>query len=535
MSGASSHLAILSFTEMATSISEIQQVHAYLLKTGVFYSNTFSSNKLISFAISNPDPITLSYAHSIFTHITSPNSFSYNSLLRAYANSLTPQNALFLFCHMLQGPVFPDKYTFTFALKACAGFGGVEEGRQIHGLALKLGLGFDVFVANTSINFYGKSGYFEVARNLLDRMTNRDVISWNALLSAYIEKGFIRSARGFFDEMEQRNTESWNFMISGYLSSGLLEEAKSIFDAMPVKDVVSWNSMITGYAHASCFGEALKLFKDMQREKVRPDSFTLVNVLSACAHLGALGQGEWIHGYIDKNGIGTNGFIATALVDMYSKCGNIDKALNVFRNASKKDISTWNSIIVGLGMHGFGENALDTFLEMLEEGFEPNEVTFISVLSACSRSGLLNEGRKMFQLMVDDYGIEPTIEHYGCMVDLLGRVGLLEEALELVETMPLQEAHVLWESLLSACKNHGNVEMAEDVARKLLELNPQDSAGYVQLSNMYAALKRWDDVSNVRRKMKALKINKEPGCSMIEVNGVVHEFLAGEGLILEQI
>ncbi|KAE8704542.1 Pentatricopeptide repeat-containing protein [Hibiscus syriacus] len=528
-------LSILSFTEMASSISEIHQAHAQLLKTGDFYRNTLASNKLISFAVSNPDPNTLSYAHSVLTHITTPNSFSYNSLLRAYANSLTPQNALFLFCQMLQGPVFPDKYSFTFALKACAAFGGVEEGRQIHGQALKLGIGFDVFVANTLIGVYSRSGCFGVARILLDKMTNRDVISWNALLSAYIEKGFISSARRIFDEMEQRNIESWNFMISGYLSHGLLEEAKSIFDSMPVKDVVSWNAMITGYAHASCFGEVLKLFEDMQRKKVRPDSCTLVNVLSACAHLGALGQGEWIHGYIDKNGIGIYGFIATALVDMYSKCGNIEKALNVFRNASKTDISTWNSIIVGLGMHGFGEKALDAFSEMLAEGFEPNEVTFIAVLSACSRSGLLNEGHKMFRLMVDDYGIEPTIEHYGCMVDLLGRVGLLEEALELLETRPLQEAHVLWESLLSACKNHGNLKMAEDVARRLLELNLQDSAGYVQLSNAYAALKRWDDVSNVRQKMKALKINKEPGCSMIEVDGVVQEFLAGEGLIIEQI
>ncbi|XP_022720360.1 pentatricopeptide repeat-containing protein At4g18840-like [Durio zibethinus] len=535
MSGTLSQPPILSFTEMATSISEIHQAHAHLLKTGLFYSNTFASNKLISFAVTNPDPTTLSYAHSVFTHITNPNSFSYNSLIRAYANSRTPQNALFLFRQMLEGLVFPDKYSFTFVLKACAGFGGVQEGRQIHAQVLKMGIGFDVFVANTLIHVYGKSGYFGVARNLLDRMTNRDVVSWNALLSAYIETGFIRLARDFFDEMEERNVESWNFMISGYLNNGLLEEARSIFDRMPAKDAVSWNVMITGYAHTSCFGEVLLLFEDMQREEVRPDNCTLVNLLSACAHLGALGQGEWIHAYIGKNGIGTNGFVATALVDMYSKCGNIGKALNVFRNASQKDISTWNSIIVGLGMHGFGENALETFSEMLAQGFEPNEVTFIAVLSACSRAGLLNEGRHMFQLMVDDYGIQPTIEHYGCMVDLLGRVGLLEEALDLVETRALKEAPVLWESLLSACKNHGNVEMAEHVARKLLELNPQDSAGYVQLSNTYAALKRWDDVLKVRKKMKALKINKEPGCSMIEVYGAVHEFLAGEGMSLDQI
>lgn len=535
MSGTLSQQPILNFTEMATSISEIHQAHAHLLKTGTFHDNTFASNKLIAFAVKNPDPVTLSYAHSVLSHINDPNSFSYNSLIRGYANGPTAQNAIFLFHQMLEGPVFPDKYSFTFVLKACAGFGGLEEGRQIHGQVLKMGIGCDVFVANTLIHMYGKSGYFGAARNMLDRMTNRDIVSWNALLSAYIETGFIGLARGFFDEMEERNVESWNFMISGYLSTGLVEEARSIFDRMPVKDVVSWNAMITGYAHTSCFSEVLVLFEDMQREEVRPDNCTLVNVLSACAHLGALGQGEWIHAYIDKNGIGTNGFVATALVDMYSKCGNIGKALNVFRNASQKDISTWNSIIVGLGMHGLGENALETFSEMLADGFEPNEVTLIAVLSACSRAGLLNEGRHMFQLMVDEYKMLPTIEHYGCMVDLLGRVGLLEEALDLVETTPLKEAPVLWESLLSACKNHGNVEMAEHVAKKLLELNPQDSAGYVQLSNAYAALKRWDDVSNVRRKMKALKINKKPGCSMIEVDGVVHEFLAGEGMMLEEI
>ncbi|WRX26585.1 Pentatricopeptide repeat - like 10 [Theobroma cacao] len=478
MSGTLSQPPILYFTEMANSVSEIQQAHAHLLKTGLFYNHPLASNKLISFAVNNPDPKTLSYAHSVFTHTTNPNSYSYNSLIRAYANSHTPQNALSLFRQMLQGPVFPDKYSFTFVLKACAGFGGVQEGRQIHGLVLRMGIGFDVFVANTLIHVYGKGGYFGVARSLLDRMPKRDAVSWNALLSAYIETGYIRLASGLFEEMEERNVESWNFMISGYLSAGLVEEARSIFDRMPVKNVVSWNALITGYAHTSCFGEVLVLFEDMQREKVKPDNCTLVNVLSACAHLGALGQGEWIHSYIDKNAIGINGYIATALVDMYSKCGNIDKALYVFRNASRKDISTWNSIIVGLGMHGLGEHALEIFSEMLVNGFEPNEVTFIGLLSACSRAGLLNEGHHIFQIMVDDYGIQPTIEHFGCMVDLLGRVGLLEEALDLVKKRPLKEAPVLWESLLSACKKHGNVEMAEHVARKLLELNPQDSAGF---------------------------------------------------------
>ncbi|XP_031248668.1 pentatricopeptide repeat-containing protein At4g18840-like [Pistacia vera] len=532
MSACLSQPPILSFTDMATSLTEIQQAHAHMLKTGHF-NNTFAASRLISFAITNPDPQTLSYSHSVFTRIRDPNSYTFNTLIRAYANSLNPQNALPIFLQMLSGHanVVPDKYTFTFVLKACANFGGLREGMQIHGHLLKNGIGSDLFVQNTLVHIYAKSGCIKSARNMLDKMPNRDVVSWNALLSAYVEMRMMELARELFDGMEERSVESWNFMISGYVNVGLVEEARRVFNMMPLKNVVSWNAIITGYAHASCFKEVLLLFEDMQNAKVKPDNCTFVNVLSACARVGALSQGEWIHAYIDKNGIGIDGFIATALVDMYSKCGNIEKAMKVFRSTLRKDVSTWNSIISGLSIHGFGESALQIFSEMIVEGFEPNEVTFIGVLSACSRSGLLNEGREMFDLMTRVYGIQPTVEHYGCMVDLLGRQGLLEEAEELVRTMPQKEAPVVWESLLGSCKNHGNIELAEFVARKLLELNPQDSAGYVQLSNMYASVGRWDDVMEVRSKMKAQKVNKDPGCSMIEVDGVIHEFLAGEGII----
>ncbi|KAL5839271.1 hypothetical protein ACOSQ3_011978 [Xanthoceras sorbifolium] len=521
---------ILSFTEMATSLTEIQQAHAHMLKTGQFH-DTFAASKLITFAATNPDPQTLSYTHSIFTRIKNPNSYTYNTIIRAYANSPTPQNAFPIFLHMLNGEVFPDKYTFTFILKACACFGGLEEGMPIHGHVLKIGIGCDLFIQNTLIHLYGKTGCIETARNVLDRMPERDVVSWNALLSAYVEMGMMELASELFDEMEEKNAESWNFMISGYANVGSVKEARRVFDMMPSKNVVSWNAIITAYAHVSCFKEVCVLFEEMQNTKVKPDNCTLVNILSACARIGALSQGEWIHAYIDKNGFGLDGFVATALVDMYSKCGNIEKATRVFRSTSRKDISTWNSIISGLSTHGFGEQALQIFSEMLAEGFKPNEVTFIGVLSACSRAALLNEGRELFDLMLPVYGIQPTVEHYGCMLDLLGRLGLLKEAEELVRTMPVKESPMIWESLLGACKNHGNVELAERVARKLLELNPQDSAGYVQLSNMYVSAGRWDDALKVRSKMRAHRVNKEPGCSMIEVDGIVHEFLAGEGIM----
>ena len=431
---------------------------------------------------------------------------------------------------MLSASVLPDKYTFTFALKSCGNFSGVEQGRQIHAHVLKIGFGGDLFIQNTLIHLYASCGCIEDACNLLDRMPERDVVSWNALLSGYVERGLMDLARRLFDEMPERNVESWNFMISGYVGLGLLEEARRVFDETPVKNVVSWNAMITGYAHASCFSEVLVLFGDMQHAGVKPDNCTLVSVLSSCAHVGALSQGEWVHAYIDKDGISIDGFVATALVDMYSKCGSIEKALEVFYNCSRKDISTWNSIISGLSTHGSGKHALQIFSEMLEDGFKPNEVTFVCVLSACSRAGLLDEGREIFNLMVNVHGIQPAIEHYGCMVDLLGRVGLLEEAEELVQKMPQKEASVVWESLLGACRNHGNVELAERVAQKLLELSPQESSSFVQLSNMYASVGRWKDVMEVRQRMRAQGLRKDPGCSMIEVDGIVYEFLAGEGL-----
>ncbi|KAI3680842.1 hypothetical protein L6452_35619 [Arctium lappa] len=526
--------SILSFTEMATSISELHQSHAHMLKTGLIH-DPYSAARLISSAVSLP-PIssqTLSYPHSIFTYIHNPNSYSYNTLIRAYANSSTPKTSFNLFINMLlDDGVLPDKYTFTFVLKACSVLECVNVGKQVHGHVIKFGVEKDVYICNTLIHMYAKGGFFEIARNLLDEIPERDVVSWNAILSAYVDMGMMGLAHELFDEMPERNVQSWNFMISGYVKDGLVTEARRVFDDMPVKDVVSWNVIITGYAHEGRFEEVFVLFEEMQNAGMMPDDYTLVNVLSSCARVNALSQGEWIHAYINKNRIEVRGFLATALVDMYAKCGCLEKALKVFRKTSKKDISTWNSMIAGLSLHGSGESAIKLFYESLAEGFKPNEVTFVSVLSACSRSGLLDEGYKMFELMVHDHGIKPKIEHYGCMVDLLGRFGMLDEAEKLATEVPFKDSQVLWESLLSACRNHNNVEMAEHVTKKLLELDPKDSAGYVQLSNVHASKGRFIDATESRRKMKAQGVSKDPGCSVIEIDGIVHEFLAGEGMVL---
>ncbi|XP_071930602.1 pentatricopeptide repeat-containing protein At4g18840-like [Coffea arabica] len=522
---------IISFMEMATSISELHQAHAYMLKTGLF-QQPFAASRLMTAAASSSID-SLSYAHTIFTQTPQPNTYMYNTLIRGYATSPTPNVALFLFLKLLcdDQDLLPDKYTYTFVLKACASLCRVKHGKQIHGCVIKNGLSWDVYICNTLLHMYAKCGCFEAARHMLDRMPNRDVVSWNAVLSVYVEMGLVDLAFDFFSEMPVKNLESWNFMLSGYANSGLLDEAWRVFDEMSVKDVVSWNALITGYANSGRYNEVLELFDDMQRARVKPDNHTLVTLLSACAGIGALEQGKWVRAYMDRNGIEANGFLATALVDMYSKCGCIEKAVEVFDSASRKDVSTWNAMITGFSVHGFGEQALKVFSEMVENGFKPNDVTFVSLLSACSRAGLLFESHEIFDNMFSIYGIKPKIEHYGCLVDLLGRFGLLKEAEELVEKMPQKDVLIIWESLLSACRNHGNVELAEHIAGKLLELNPQDNAGYVQLSNIHASKGRWSDVVDIRRKMREKLVSKKPGGSVIEVNGVVHEFLAGEGMI----
>ncbi|GFZ06163.1 pentatricopeptide repeat (PPR-like) superfamily protein [Actinidia rufa] len=475
---------ILSFTEMATSISEVHQAHAHMLKTGLIHHPFAASRLLSSAATSTATP----YAHSIFSHIQDRNPYIYNTIIRAYANSPTPENAITVYTQMMDDFVVPDKYTLTFVLKACSRIRGIEEGKQVHAHAVKSGVGSDVYAGNTLIHLYANCGYFEIAREMLDKMPHRDVISWNAILSAYADMGLVELAREVFNEMPERNVESWNFMVSGYAGVGLVEEARGVFDEMPVKDVVSWDVMIAGYAQVNRFGDILVLFEEMQNANVKPGSCTLANILSACAHLGALSQGECVHAYAEKNRIDVSGSLATAFVDMYSKCGCIEKALEVFHSTFKKDVSTWNSMIAGLSIHGFGEHALEIFSEMVRMGLEPNEVTFTSVLSACSRSGLLKEGREVFDLMIRVHGIQPSVEHYGCMVDLLGHFGLFEEAEELVRSMPVKKSPVVWESLLGACRNHGNIEMAERVERKILELNPEGSSDYVQLSNIHASI-----------------------------------------------
>lgn len=352
------------------------------------------------------------------------------------------------------------------------------------------------------------------------------------LVDGYARGGDVISAEKMFDEMPQKSLVSFTAMLTCYARHGKLRDARLLFDEMGEdRDVVVWNVMIDGYAQNGFPNECLLLFRRMLVEKVRPDVITLLAVLSSCGQLGALESGRWVHSYIEneKNSIvAVEVRVGTALVDMYCKCGSLEDARNVFDKINGKDVVAFNSMIMGYAVNGFSEEALKLFHEMCDMGVKPSHITFIALLTACGHSGLVTKGWEIFNLMKNEYEMEPRVEHFGCMVNLLGRAGHLQEAYDLVRRMRIDPDHVLWGTLLWACRLHNDISLGEEIAEFLLSSELASSGTYVLLSNIYAASGNWVGAAKVRSLMKHTGVEKEPGCSIIEVNNRVHEFIAGD-------
>lgn len=350
----------------------------------------------------------------------------------------------------------------------------------------------------------------------------------SGLIFMYTELGCLHSCHRVFGEIVEPDLVCQTAMVSACARCGDVGFARELFDEMPQRDPIAWNAMIAGYAQCGKSREALNLFHLMQMEGVRVNEVSMVSVLSACSHLGALDQGRWAHAYIERNKLRMTVTLGTALIDMYAKCGNMNKAMEVFLGMKEKNVYTWSSALGGLAMNGFGEKCLELFSFMNKEGVHPNEVTFVSVLRGCTVVGLVEEGRQHFDSMKKLYGIEPQLEHYGCIVDLYGRAGRLDEALNFINSMPMKPHAGAWGALLNASRMYKNMEIGELASRKIVELEAKNHGAYVLLSNIYADSKLWDGVSNVRRTMKAKGVRKLPGCSVLEVDGEVHEFLVGD-------
>lgn len=431
-----------------------------------------------------------------FNHIEDPDVVSWTCLIHLYLQFQRPYTALATFSLLLRSGVRPDSFSIVGALSACGRSKNLPSGRALHGTVLKSGSGYEPIVGNALIDMYSRNSEIAAAQAVFGGMRMKDVSSWTSLLNGFIICRDIESAHLVFDEMPLRNEVSWTAMISGCVQG-----------EMPIR--------------------ALELFKEMNDEGLAYlTEMTLVAVLSGCADIGAFHLGVCIHSYVSKIGMTNNVTVKNALLDMYSKSGSLGLAHRLFNEMQSRDVFSWTTMISAYAFHGEGSTALELFYAMLESGINPNEVTFVSVLSACSHAGLVLEGWQIFSRMTELYGIGPKIEHLGCMVDLLGRAGLLEEAQEFIEQMTMNPDAVIWRSFLSACIFHGNLNLAEVGGKKVMELEPEDNGVLVLLWNLHCATINWEGAGRMRKMMRDKKVKKKPGCSWVEINGVAHEFLA---------
>ncbi|XP_058077996.1 pentatricopeptide repeat-containing protein At1g06143-like [Magnolia sinica] len=508
-----------------SQLRELKSAHATMIKNNA-HQDPYLINQFIGACSAFRR---MHYALLVFHCMEDPNVYVYNAMIRGFVHCSSPIQALRCYVGMSRSRVSPTSFTFSTLVKACTQALSTEFGESIHGRIWKSGFQSQVFVQTSLIDFYSNCSRIVESRKVFDGMTERDVVSWTTMVSGYARVGDLDAAGRLFEDMPERSTVSWNTMIAGFARSGDVESAARLFDQMPSKDLVSWTTMISSYSQGKRFREALEVFQAMRVAGVSPDEVTMATVISACAHLGALDLGKEMHFYALQNGFDLDVYIGSALVDMYAKCGNIERSLVVFFNLREKNLFCWNSMIEGLAIHGHAGDALGMFDRMERQKVKPNGVTFVSVLSACTHAGLVEEGRRRFSSMTHDYLISPEIKHYGCMVDLLGRAGLLKEAYDLIMTMSIEPNAVVWGALLGGCKLHGNLEIGKIAVEELMILEPENSGYYVLLVNMYAEANRWSEVAKIRAAMRGRGVQKKsPGSSWIEVGGKVHEFVVAD-------
>lgn len=509
------------------TLRSVKQVHALACKTGL-ETDLLVAGKLLLHCVATISDA-LGYAGRLLFCHQNPDAFMYNTLIRGLAESDTPQNAFPVFAKMRRRFAAPlDSFSFAFILKAAANFRSLRAGLQLHCQAFVHGLDSHLFVGTTLISMYAECGSVSFARSVFEEMSQPNVVAWNAILTACFRCGDVKSGEMFFERMPLWNLTSWNVVLSGYMKAGEVELARKTFLRMPMKDDVSWSTMIGGFAQNSYFDDTFGFFREMHRVGMRPNQTSLTGVLSACAQAGAFEFGKILHGFMEKAGFLWIISVNNALLDTYSKCGNVGMAQLVFqRMPEKKSIVSWTSMIVALAMHGYGEEAIQLFHKMEDSGIRPDGITFVSILYACSHAGLIEEGCRYFSKMIY-YGIEPSIEHYGCMVDLYGRAGKLEKAYQFACEMPMPPNVVIWTTLLGACSIHGNVQLAEQVKDRLSTADPHSCGDHVLLSNIYAVAGKWKDAAAVRRSLNEHRIKKTPGWSMIEVDKFIYSFVAGE-------
>lgn len=542
----------ISILESCKTPKHLYQIQSQIITHGFEYNDYIVPRVLSASALLKQ----MDYAHKMFDQIPYPNLSSWNAMFKGYSRNDLHREVFVLYSQMKRMDIMPNCFTFPMVLKSCIKINAFREGEELHCVVIKSGFRANSYVGTMLIDLYSSGGVIgaayrvfgemlernvvawtsmirgfilcndmETARRLFDLAPERDIVLWNTVITGYIEIGDMARAEELFNRMPNKDVMSWNTILVGYANRGDVEACEKLFEDMPERNVFSWNGFIGGYARDGRFFEVLSSFKRMLVDgNVVPNDATLVTVLSACARLGALDLGKWVHVYAESNGYKGNVYVENALIDMYAKCGILENAIGVFKSMDMKDLISWNTMIGGLAVHGRGADALSLFSQMKNAGEKPDGITFLGVLCACSHMGLIEDGFAYFQSMIDDYSIVPQIEHYGCMVDLLARAGLLVQAVDFVKKMPMEADAVIWAALLGACRVYKNVELAELALEKLIKFEPKNPANYVMLSNIYGDLGRWKDVARLKVAMRDTGFRKLPGCSLIEVNDGVFEF-----------
>ncbi|KNA19726.1 hypothetical protein SOVF_059080 [Spinacia oleracea] len=548
-----------------SAIEPGKMIHSHALRLGLD-SDVYVSTALLDLYAKCGD---LARAENVFYGMQCRDIVAWNAMIAGFSAHGFFDDMMRLFGDMQEAGISPNSSTIVTMLPAVAQASGLSHGKEIHGYSVRRGFSKAVMVGTGLVDMYGKCGCISYARTIFDLLGVKNEVTWSAMIGAYVASDQMREALILFDHMLLEESSRSpplvalccalractklidltngrrihgcilksgflsdlmvsNTSLSMYAKCGILDDAAMFFQEMNPVDRVSYGAMISGCVQNGNSLQALDTFRKMQLSGIDPDEATMLALLPACSHLASLKYGACTHGYSVIRGFVADTSICNALIDMYAKCGKVKTAREVFNRMHKRDIISWNSMIAGYGIHGLGSDALALFGELRNTGLMPDGITFISLLIACTHSGLVAEGKYWFDSMVREFQIIPRVDHCICMVDLLGRAGLLREARSFIDKMPCMPNVHVWSALLAACKIHKDVELAEEAAKRIHSLGPESSGNFVLLSNIYSCAGRWEDAASIRITQSNQGFKKRPGCSWVEINGVIHAFTGGD-------
>ncbi|KAE9589182.1 hypothetical protein Lal_00000215 [Lupinus albus] len=552
-------VAALQACENPSVVNLGMEIHAFILKSN-HCADVYVANALIAMYA---ECGRVEDAKRAFKNMICKDYISWNTLLSGLVQNDLYNDALKHFRDMQNSGQKPDQVSVLNMIAASGRLGNLLNGMEVHAYAIRHGMNSDLQIGNTLIDMYAKCCCVKYMSHAFENMPHKDLISWTTIIAGCahnechlraldlfrkvqleemdvdpmmigsilqacsgLKSKTIKEIHGYVLKRDLADTLLQNAIVNVYGEVGNVDYARSVFESIESKDIVSWTSMITGYIHNRLATEALELFYSLKETNIQPDSIALISVLSAAATLSSLEKGKEIHGFLIRKGFFLEGPAASSLVDMYARCGTLENSRKIFNIVKHRDLILWTSMINANGMHGRGNEAIDVFKKMTDENIMPDHITFLALLYACSHSGLVVEGKWFFEIMKDEYHLEPWPEHYACLVDLLGRSNSLEEAYHFVRNMPIKPSAEIWCSLLGACRIHSNKEIGEVAAKNLLHMDTQNSGNYVLISNVFAADGRWGDVEEVRLRMKGNGLKKKPGCSWVEIENKIHTFMA---------